>query len=231
MLRSVDYGDSDRIVTLLTATSGKLACMARGARRSQKRFAGALEPFQLIEVELAPGSSGRLGRLAQARVVRAHPGILSSLERMNTAGEALELVREVVPDADCDLEVFAATAAMLKELGTPQTEPQALWVCFCLRLMALSGFSPRLDACGRCGKQPDVEQAALFDPRSGQLVCRECGGAPEKFSGRLRACLAQAAAGDWAGAARGLPRSELTQAHRAVHGFAEHRLERRLHRN
>src|SRR5690606_35881161 len=84
VLRSIAYGEADRIVTLLTESRGKVALMARGARKSARRLAGALEPYAIVEAEIAMGS-GDLGRLAQARVLRAFPGVLADLERMSVA--------------------------------------------------------------------------------------------------------------------------------------------------
>ena len=78
LLRSVDYGEADRIVTLLTERRGRVSVLARSARKSTKRFLGALEPFGVIEAEIALGTA-EVGRLSSARLVRGFPKILASL--------------------------------------------------------------------------------------------------------------------------------------------------------
>ena len=103
LLRSVDYGESDRVLTLLSEERGKIAAIARGARSSRKRFGGALEPFALLEVSLARGR-GSLPRLAEASLLRAYAGLSRSLGRVGAAGFALELSGEVLPEHQLDDE-------------------------------------------------------------------------------------------------------------------------------
>lgn len=229
LLRSVDYGESDRVVTLLTAAHGKIALIARGARRSRRRFAGALEPFTLLEVGLVPGAGMALGTLVDAHVRRAFPRILGDLGRMGAAGAALELVREAVPEHQPDPSVYLTTAAAIEALDAEDAEPLAVLACFHARLMALVGFAPRLDACGVCGKRPGRAQASLFDPREGHLVCRGCGGATHRLAADARERLMRALSPDWIAAAKApWPRRSVGPAYRAIHAFAEHRLGRAL---
>jgi DNA repair protein RecO len=151
VLRSVDYGEADRIVTLLTRRHGKLAALARSARKSKRRFAGALEGFALLDAELAIGS-GDLSHLQSARVTRAFPRLLGDLERLSAAGALLRLCRDLLPERSPDAEVFDALVSMLEALDRADVPPAALQVAFEIRLLALTGFAPLLAACGRCGK-------------------------------------------------------------------------------
>jgi DNA repair protein RecO (recombination protein O) len=202
--------------------------MARGARRSKKRFGGALSAFALLRVEVREGR-GQVGTLSQAAVTRAFPRILGDLDRMGAGYAALELVRELTREDEPVPEVFATTVAMLDALDAQGAQPRPLLVCFMARMMGLSGFAPRLDACGHCGKRPGAEQAALFDPRMGHLVCRACGGASHSLSGRVRALLIHAASDDFrvAAAEPWSPR-ELGSARDAIRSFVEHRIGKRL---
>ena len=88
LLRSVAYGEADRIVTLLTDAHGKVALMARGARRSQRRFAGSLEPFAVIEAEVALGA-GEVGRLGGARVLQAFGRAIDECQCRPEPGQSL----------------------------------------------------------------------------------------------------------------------------------------------
>ena len=96
LLRSVDYGEADRVVTLLTERFGRVAAMARGARRSQKRFGGALSPLCVLSVELRPGR-GELWTLSGARIEAACLRLLPDLPRMNGCFAGLELLRALTP--------------------------------------------------------------------------------------------------------------------------------------
>lgn len=198
LLRSVAYGDADRIVTLLTESRGKVALMARGARKSKRRFAGALEPYALIEAEIALGR-GDVGRLAQARVVRAFPGLLTSLEKIGVAAACLEVARETVADHDEPDERLVPSVVRLLEVleGASADEVAPLHLSFVLRWLALTGHSPNLAHCGRCGRPAPEGRAALFDAKLGAIVCRACGGGPTKLAGALREAMLRAATRRW----------------------------------
>ena len=227
-MRCVDYAESDRVVTLLTSRFGKRSFIARGARRSKKRFAGALEPLQLLHVEVGPGS-GQLGSLARAEIARSFPRVLGDLGRMAAGFAGLELLRELVPEGEDDATVFATALELLGALDAEQATPARLSLCFQVRLLSVLGFEPRLDQCGLCGKHPAARQAAEFDPRLGHLVCRRCGGASEVLGGTVRAALMQATCADWVGAAHAAwPTSELNAARASLRTFIEHRIGRAL---
>jgi DNA repair protein RecO (recombination protein O) len=197
VLRGVDYGEADRILTLLTPDLGRVAVMARGARKSQRRFGGALEPFAEIAVEIAVGR-GEVSRLAGAAVTRSFPGILASLERMRAGGRMLERVRDAVPGGPVDARVFALCVEMFAVLEAAPGPYDALELAVTVRLAAILGFAPRLDRCARCGKEAPPGRAVLYDPRRSVAVCQACGGAPVKLGGATRRLLDGLATAGWA---------------------------------
>lgn len=174
-MRSVDYRDSDRIVTLLTEDYGKIAALARGARKSQRRFGGALQPYVLMNAHFRPGR-GELAHLERVSVDRSFHGILRSLEAIGAAGAALAVIRERVPEHEPERAVFDATVRFLTALdaGAP---PEESLLSLQIRALALLGFSPTLECCVHCGKTPASGRAASFDAARGGIVCRDCGGA------------------------------------------------------
>ena len=82
LLRSVDYRDSDRIVTLLTERKGKMSALARGARRSRRRLGGALQPYVLMQAEYRTGR-GEPSHLERVSVERSFQGILQTLDALH----------------------------------------------------------------------------------------------------------------------------------------------------
>jgi DNA repair protein RecO (recombination protein O) len=98
VLGTVDYGESDRVVVLLTRERGKLSAFARGARASRKRFGGALQPFTLLDAEVRERAGSDLLGLDAVDVVQAFGGIRTDLARIACAGYACELARELVRD-------------------------------------------------------------------------------------------------------------------------------------
>lgn len=223
VLRAVDYRDADRIVTLLTRELGKVSALARGARRSKRRFGGSLEPCCLLSVELGETRSD-LHRLAQASVKQAFAGILTDLRRITVAGACLEVARELVPMSEPDERVFDVVVELFTALDAGGGD-ELLWA-FTLRLLALLGFTPGLDVCALTGERAPEGQAALFSPREGSIVSRAAGGGPVYLTGATRSRLVAALGNTWASPE---PWSERHQreARQLLEGFIEHQLGRR----
>lgn len=226
LLRSVAYGEADRIVTLLTEAHGKVSLIARSARASKRRFpGGALEPFGLIEAEMALGT-GEVGRLASARLVRGFPRLLGSLSCIREAGAGLELAREVLPPREPDPRWVATVIRLFERLDDDAPEPgPEIRLAFELRLLALMGLTPRLDACGKCGARPE-DRAALFDPGLGAIVCRACGGGPIHLAAATRARMMSASREGWAESARDWDARARQEADDAVSAFVRRHLGR-----
>jgi DNA repair protein RecO (recombination protein O) len=223
LLRSVAYGDADRIVTLLTDAHGKVAVLARSARKSKKRFPpGALEPFGIIEAEIALGG-GEVGRLASARLARGFPGILASLSKMELAGAALEIARELAPPRGADPRFVPTVEAFFARVEEGAEAEARL--AFELRFLALAGLPPRLDACGRCGLRAE-DRAALFDPAIGAIVCRADGGGPIHLGASTRAKMIACLREGWVEASRGWSDVERREADEAIEEFVRRHLGR-----
>lgn len=201
LMRAVDYRDTDRILTLFTQDLGKLSAIARGARGSRRRFAGALEPYAIIRVELTPGR-GELWTLGSAIVQQAFGGILSDLGRMEVAAAALLLLREAQAARVPDSELFLATVQYLTLVDVAGDPTRSGLLAFVLRALSRLGLSPRMDACGRSGAPVPDGRAAYFDPALGSVVSRRFGGGPFLLSAELRQRLLLAQSEHWLSVAR-----------------------------
>jgi DNA repair protein RecO (recombination protein O) len=196
VLRSVDFGEADRIVTLLTKDLGKIAVIARNARKSQKRFGGALEPFAVMAAEVALGR-GEVSRLASAALIRPFPSILGTLAKMQAGGRALELVRDAIPNGPVDARIFDVCVGVFAMLDGAETVREEHELAFVVRLASLLGFAPRVDRCVQCGAVAPPGKAALFDAQRSAIACRACGGAPIKLSGATRRILGALGTAGW----------------------------------
>jgi DNA repair protein RecO (recombination protein O) len=187
VLRAVDYGEADRVVTLLTREHGLVSTIARSARNSKRRFAGALEGFSVIHVELSTGR-GALTRLDSARVTRVFPRLLTNLAAMDTAGTLMRLARELLPERVPEPEVFDGLLEALTLLDQGAA-PRPLQLSCEARILQLTGFAPMLTACVSCGREPGPMKMTLFDAARGGIVCRACGGGLDRMAGSLRGAL------------------------------------------
>lgn len=182
VLGCVDYGDADRVVTLLTRERGRLGAFAAGARKSKRRFAGALEPFTVLRAELAERRGGDLLFLSGCTVVEAHAGLRADLARIAHAGHAAELCRELCRDREPHEELYDALRAYLGLLAGREADPAAL-LGFELAALEHVGLAPRVDACAVCGGAEGG--FPLFDAPHGGVLCARCSGMA--FPGAVRA--------------------------------------------
>ena len=180
MLRLRPLGEADRALTLFSRERGKLHAAAKGARKTQSRFAGRLDFFRRASVTLHAGRS-----LDVVTGVRAIPGahVATAWQHMvqpaafaltSYAAEVIDALSEpdlAVPDLFdllCELESVIAAGAPVVALG-PAVD---------LRLLSAFGLAPELDACARCGSslgdRPLAGGRATLSPASGGLVCRRC---------------------------------------------------------
>lgn len=175
VVRTIDYGDADRIVHLLTS-QGRVEGFAHGAKKSKKRFQGALEPFTSITATLTETKRQSLPTLSTASVRKARLGIRSSLENIALGSYVTELGLKVSQDGEHTGEVLRLVESILDSLAEhPAT--MALRRAFELRLMAELGYAPQLERCVVCGE--DAEPGYLDFTRGGLLCAAHRSGAPE----------------------------------------------------
>jgi len=178
VVRAIDYGEADRVATLITRSHGKVSALARGARRSRKRFA-ALELFAAGEARLRE-RGGELWSLDGFEVRRGYPHLAGDVARLAHGAYVCELARELVPPHHAEPRVFELLAAMLALLdGTPPGAAHhvAQLRSFELSLLEALGLAPSLDRCLECGRALDEESAAgaSLEPSRGGLLCASCG--------------------------------------------------------
>jgi DNA repair protein RecO (recombination protein O) len=197
VVRTVAYGESDVIVTLLTEWTGKMSCIVRGGRKSTRRVAGALEPFHTIRVRV--DDKGReLSTLREARLVNVRAGIVESLEAVEAAGIALRWARHLCPPRTPEPAAWTTLTTLLDDLDAREgdrSSPRALLAAAGLRLLADVGYALDLERCVSCGKPCPAERAAGIDGARGGLVCAACGGARRVLDSKARAAAVQAQRG------------------------------------
>jgi DNA repair protein RecO (recombination protein O) len=172
VLRRLDYGESDRILTLLTREQGKFAAIAKGARKGKARSAGALDLFARSRMLLAKGHN--LDVVAQVERRGDVRNISGDLQRTAYACLVAEVVDKVLEDRHPVDDVFDLVVATLERLNAPERSPRADASWFLMRILELLGYQPQLDSCAACGR-PLPEAAPWFSPLLGGVLCSSCG--------------------------------------------------------
>jgi DNA repair protein RecO (recombination protein O) len=223
VLSTVDYGEADRMVTLLTLGHGKLTAFAAGARKSKRRFAGALEPFTLVKAHLAE-RRGTTYRLDSVDIERGFYSVREDLPRIARALYCVELCRELVRDHEPHPQLFEQLVAYLDLLERKAAGPTSL-LAFELSALALAGLMPRFDSCAVCGNA--LGESVRFDPDHGGAVCHRCT-ARSQFGIPVLSRVVQALAGLQAGERQPLPADIRARARELLNHFIAHHLGRKL---
>ena len=170
VLRHRRFGETDRVVTLLTPARGKLDALAKGALRPRSKLAGHLEPLTHVEVVLAHGRS--LGIITQAETVEPFVVLRDDLDRLSAALYLLELAdRFTVEHAEADAVYVRLLTALLRlARGDGQ---QLVTRSFELALLDATGFRPQWRRCAACGDEVKAEGVA-WSPLAGGVLCSAC---------------------------------------------------------
>jgi len=234
VLRAVDYGDSDRVVTLFSRERGKVSAFARGARASRRRFGGGLEPFTLLSAELRERSGSDLLGLESVSVVRGFGAIRGDLARIACAGYACDLARQLVRDAEPHPELMSLLVDYLGRLDARPAQPTTLRA-YELGALRAAGLMPRFSACARCGAALEAGAGGRlsFDPAEGGTLCGRCErtappAAPRLASGTAVALASLQLGGLSAAEAEPLSAEAGAEARQVLSCFIEHHLGGRL---
>ena len=201
VLRSIRYGEADRVLHLFTLARGRTGAIAKGVRKTRSRFGARLEPFSHVDLVLHEGR-GDLHTVTGAELVRSHDAARGDSYGIAVGHIGLEAVLRLFLEGDESPRAFHALTRFLDLLDAsgrpsnadPRLDPLVL--SFQLKLLWLAGYLPHLTGCASCG-----EENALvgFSAQAGGAVCRDCaeGSVPvsaDGFTG-MRALLERPLAG------------------------------------
>lgn len=176
MLRVVDFGESDRIAHLLLPAASRLTVIAKGARRSRKRFPGALDLLCLASVQVERRGPQGMARLEQARLLDPFAALRADPARFALGCYVAELVDRLAPEGAGGPEarrLFEATLAALRTIATGRPDAR-LRVLLEVRLLAALGLAPELERCVRCGRPLEAGAPARFHVAEGGALCGAC---------------------------------------------------------
>jgi DNA repair protein RecO (recombination protein O) len=193
VLRAVSYGESDRVVTLFGRDTGKLSALARGARKSQRRFAGGLSMCALGSAAIRERAGADLVTLERFDATESYPALGSDVARMAHAAYAAELVGKLCAPRQVEPAVFDWLVTFLRLLDGDGASAERLRV-FEIGLLSGLGFGPVLDTCAVCSGQNFAGRAASvvafrWEPDRGGAVCALCARGGRPIQAAVRAAL------------------------------------------
>ncbi len=224
VLRSLRYGEADRILHLYTPDRGRVSAIAKGVRRARSRFGGRLEPFFRLNLVLYEGRSDLL-TVTSAETIAGHPRLREDAGALDGAARACEAVARVFDDGDPHRGVYHLLANELTLLDRhPDLAGRPNALAFRLKLLLAAGFAPQLGACASCGEH---EHLAGFSGAAGGVVCGACEASAFPLDQEAHDFLVAAVGRPLAEAPDASPRA-LAQAERAILETLEHHAHLRL---
>jgi len=169
VLAARDVAETDRIVTVLTLGHGKIAILAKGARRLTHSSGAILDLLNRVQVIYYERAGLQL--LREASLVHGFPGLRGDLDRLETALGGAALVAKLLPERQANPVAFKLLLQYLAGLEQG-ISPKVLGLLFHLKILGVAGFRPHLSGCVGCGAREDL----TWSPERGGLLCRACGG-------------------------------------------------------
>jgi DNA repair protein RecO (recombination protein O) len=224
VLRSIRYGEADRILHLYTPGRGRVGAIAKGVRRARSRFGGRLEPFSHVALVLHEGRSDLL-TVTGADTVSAHARLRTDACALDAAGRACDAVARLFETTEPHPEVFHLLCNQLAlldaDVGRATHDNQ---LAFRLKLLLAAGLAPHLATCASCGER---EHLTGFSGAAGGVVCVSCEASSFPLGEEAHEFMVQALGQPLAAAPRAGERA-LRQAERAIAETVEHHAHLRL---
>jgi len=173
VLYCLDYGESDRIVTFYTSDLGKIKGIAKGARRSKKRFSNALEPFSHGNVLYYKKGRGTLAFIEGFDIIDHFENIREELDKTLISSYLIELVDKFTPEGKKNTELFHLLLNFLKLINS-ESSSETLTRFFEIRLLKVTGYEPVLDRCMICKNPVNENISYHFVINDGGLRCNMC---------------------------------------------------------
>ncbi len=175
VIRARVFGESDKIVTFLTRDLGKLAGIAKGAKRSKRRFVNVLESFTHVSLRVRQRPASDLAFISACEMLDAPWSFTRDLQKFAFASYILELTDHMVRGRESGPETYELVRDALALLDRSEAEA-GLLRGFELHLLRLTGYEPALDRCRRCGSGLAANAGMYAQPARGGLLCGHCRG-------------------------------------------------------
>jgi DNA repair protein RecO (recombination protein O) len=175
VLRTWPFGESDKIVSFLTENHGKVTGIAKGAKRSRRRFVNSLEPFSSVTLRFDDRPHSNLAFIVAADLIQSFKQLTGSLEKIAFASYMVEITGGLIGEREENPAIFHHLRNGLGYLDESETSLRFL-TTFELKLLRLAGYQPLLNKCKRCGKDRfnNLTHRWHFSPTDGGIFCEPC---------------------------------------------------------
>ncbi|MBK8249096.1 MAG: DNA repair protein RecO [Gemmatimonadetes bacterium] len=195
VLHAFDYLETSRILRLATRDGGVVSVIARGARRSTRRFGSAMDLFAEGTATIAHRPGRDLHPLESFDVRAGHASLANDLDRFMSAAMLAELVLRTMSESDHGAAFGALAGALTRLHRRVREDARAEGLASAWMLVGALGFAPTIESCARCHAELPMDADAWFSAAGGGAVCAACHAAAR--AGRLLPAAARRTLADW----------------------------------
>ncbi len=172
VLKNQRYGEADLIVSYLTPDRGIIKAFAKSPRKTGSRFGSSLEPLTHSKISLYGKEHTDLKRLTQSDIIHSFAGIRENYRDFVRVSRLVELILSLTPSGAPSKQIFSFLLNALKVIeSSTLTDKEHLHLILLIRTLSVMGYAPRLNGCGRCGRE-----SLDFYPEAGAMLCSRCVG-------------------------------------------------------
>lgn len=168
VIRGTDYGEGNKIITILTPSHGKQGIVVRGARKPKSRYASLAQPF--THGDFSFYKAGQLGTLNSGEIIEPYRELRENIESAAYASYAAELCDRGIGEEDASGFLYLQLKACFQALAEGK-DPQIVIRAFEMKIASCAGYAPLLDECAGCGR---TGAAFRFSPAAGGALCPAC---------------------------------------------------------
>lgn len=171
VIRTVDYGEANRILHVLTKEAGKISMMARGAKKVKSRFSAISQPFTHGEFVIYRSSAQAMGTINSGELINSHQRLREELVLSAYAAYLAELTSRLVEEGVPVPHIFAQLAAAFEAMEEGK-DAAVITQVYEMDMLAVAGFMPQLHACVSCGREDG--DFHLLSGQLGGTICDRC---------------------------------------------------------
>ncbi len=169
--KEIKYGDSSRILTVITQDMGKISVLAGGVRSNKSGLLATTQLFSYVSLTLFRSREKGLYKINQSEMISSFSSLRDSLSRMAYASYFCQVTNDIVQENAPDPQQLSLLLNTLYLLAADKLSYEQIKGVFAFRTLALQGLLPPLSTCYRCGAQKDLTHLSL---QEGQVYCQQC---------------------------------------------------------
>lgn len=172
IIKASDFSESDKILTVFSLEFGKFSCIAKGARKLESGFGASLDLLNLSELIFYDGKNLKL--LKEATIIESFSRLKRDYERLEVALRGARALNLLLEEGQADQQIFSLFQSLLAELNAGANDLRLLELGFKLKLVKISGYTPRFDRCCKCGQHLAHKNKLWFSAERGGAICQDC---------------------------------------------------------